>query len=116
MQPDPQSLIIGLIDAAIEHLCAARGAIVRGEHAQKARLLNRAVLIVRKVCAVLSREIGSSVAESVASLHDYIDRRLLCAMLDNDVISLDEARYVLHDVRCAWIFVPYETRAQRAQP
>jgi flagellar protein FliS len=116
VQPDPQSRIIDLVDAAIEHISAARGSIVRGEPAQKARLLNRAVMIVRDICTALSQEVGNVVAESVVSLQDYLDRRLLCAMLDNDVSALDEARYVLHDVRCAWIFIPYEARVKRAQP
>jgi flagellar protein FliS len=102
---DPHRLIVMLLDGALERISFARGCIARGDTAEKARLLNRAVSIVAELRASLNMQSGGSIAANLAELYDYICRQLLLANSSNSDPVLEEVSALLHEIRGAWLAI-----------
>jgi flagellar protein FliS len=111
---DPHGLIIMLLDGAMERIAAARGYMANSVHAEKGRLLGRAVAIVDELRISLDRTRGGELAENLEALYDYIGRQLMRANAENRPDLLDEVTGLLHEIRTAWIAIPAEARAARA--
>ena len=109
---DPHRLIVMLMDGALERIATARGCLIRGETADKARLLNRAVSIIGELRSSLDLKAGGQVAANLGELYDYMCRRLLKATAENRVELLDEVTKLLSDIRTAWVAIPNEARAK----
>jgi flagellar secretion chaperone FliS len=109
---DPHRLIVMLMDGALERISTARGCIVRGDTAEKARLLNRAVSIIGELRSSLDMQRGGQIAANLGELYDYMCRRLLKATSDNRVEMLDEVTKLLHEIRSAWIGIAPEARGR----
>jgi len=109
---DPHRLIVMLLDGALERISTARGCMTRGETAEKARLLNRAVSIIGELRSSLDLKTGGQIAANLGELYDYMCRRLLKATSDNRPEMLDEVMKLLHEVRGAWVAIPNEARAR----
>src|SRR5262245_663758 len=82
---DPHRLIVMLMDGALERITTARGCMARGETAEKARLLNRAISIVAELRSSLDMKAGGQIAMNLNELYDYMCRRLLQATSENRV-------------------------------
>jgi flagellar protein FliS len=109
---DPHRLIVMLMDGALERIATARGCLTRGETAEKARLINRAVSIIGELRSSLDLKTGGQIAANLGELYDYMCRRLLKATADNRVDMLDEVTKLLGDIRAAWVAIPNEARAK----
>lgn len=109
---DPHRLVVMLMDGAIERISAARGCMTRGETAEKARLLNRAVSIIGELRSSLDSKAGGPIAANLSELYDYMCRRLLKATAENRVEMLDEVSKLLNEIRTAWASIPNEARAR----
>jgi flagellar protein FliS len=109
---DPHRLIVMLMDGALERIATARGCLTRGETAEKARLLNRAVSIIGELRSSLDLKSGGQIAANLGELYDYMCRRLLKATAENRVEMLDEVTKLLGDIRTAWVTIPNEARAK----
>lgn len=109
---DPHRLIVMLMDGAIERISAARGCMTRGETAEKARLLNRAVSIIGELRSSLDPKAGGPIAANLSELYDYMCRRLLKATAENRVEMLDEVSKLLNEIRAAWASIPNEARTR----
>jgi len=107
---DPHRLIVMLMDGALERLHTARGCMARGETAEKARLINRAVSIIGELRNSLDLRAGGQMAANLGELYDYMGRRLLKATAENRVEMVDEVMKLLHDIRGAWVAIPSEAR------
>lgn len=108
---DPHRLIVMLMDGALERIQTARGCIARGDAAEKARLLNRAVSIVGELRGSLDMKNGGQIAVNLSELYDYMARRLLKATSENRVELLDEVSGLLNEIRSAWVsIVPQRAR------
>ena len=107
---DPHRPIVMLMDGALERISTARGCMARGDTAEKARLINRAVSIIGELRNSLDLEGGGQIAANLGELYDYMCRRLLKATAENRVEMLDEVSKLLHDIRSAWIAIPSEAR------
>lgn len=99
---DPHTLVTMLLDGAIERIVQARGALEHGMTARKGERIGKAIAIVDSLRASLDMEQGGEVAERLASLYDYMIRRLLHANLHNDAPALDEVSRLLKDVKAGW--------------
>ncbi|HKU15521.1 MAG TPA: flagellar export chaperone FliS [Steroidobacteraceae bacterium] len=107
---DPHRLIVMLMDGALERISTARGCMTRGETADKARLLNRAVSIIGELRSSLDPKSGGQIAANLGELYDYMCRRLLLANTENQAAMLDEVSKLLGDIRAAWVGIPSEVR------
>lgn len=99
---DPHRLVLLLIDGAIDRLVLAQGQIARGQIAQKAETLSRAMAIVDTLNANLDLERGGELAMNLRGLYDYMTRRLLEANLRSDVAILAEVTGLLKEIRAGW--------------
>jgi flagellar secretion chaperone FliS len=102
---DPHKLIVMLMDGALERISTARGCLARGEIAEKAKLLNRAVSIIGELRGSLDMAKGGALAANLAELYDYMCRRLLAASSENRAEWLDEVGSLLHEIRGAWLSI-----------
>ena len=109
---DPHRLIVMLLDGALERIATARGCMTRGDTAEKARLINRAVSIIGELRSSLDLNSGGPIAVNLGELYDYMCRRLLKATAENRVEMLDEVTKLLHEIRAAWVAIPNEARAR----
>jgi flagellar protein FliS len=109
---DPHRLIVMLMDGALERIATARGCMQRGDTAEKARLINRAVSIVGELRNSLDMKSGGQIAENLGELYDYMCRRLLKATSENRVEMLDEVSGLLQQIRSAWVAIPIEARSK----
>jgi flagellar secretion chaperone FliS len=107
---DPHRLIVMLMDGALERITTARGCLTRGETAEKARLINRAVSIIGELRSSLDLKGGGQIAANLGELYDYMCRCLLKATAENRVELLDEVAKLLHEIRTAWVAIPSEAR------
>ena len=103
MFASPHQLIVMLFDGACTAIRAARIHMEAGHIAEKGKSISKALDIVNNgLLAALDGERGGEVAGNLASLYEYIARRLLAANAQNDVGALDEAERLLDDIASAW--------------
>ena len=108
---DPHKLVVMLMDGALDKITTARGCMSRGEVADKARLLNRAVSIIGELRGSLDMSKGGTIANNLGELYDYMCRRLLTATSENRTELLDEVSTLMHEIRGAWMAI--DPKAQR---
>jgi flagellar protein FliS len=88
----------------------------RGDVTEKARLLNRTVSIVAELRGSLDLSAGGQIATNLSELYDYMNRRLMTALANNQLEPLDEVSKLLSDIRSAWVAIPQQARVRRAGP
>lgn len=98
----PHKLIEMCLAGALERIAIAKGAIQRGELAEKARRISAAIAIVEHLRLSLDRAAGGDLAANLDRLYDYIIRRLAQANAGNDPEALDEVRELLGQVKDGW--------------
>lgn len=113
---DPHRLIVMLMDGALERIATARGCMQRGETAEKARLLNRSIQIVAELRGSLDLSAGGQIATNLSELYDYMTRRLLSALANNQVELLDEVSKLLNEIRSAWVAIPAQAQKRPVTP
>jgi flagellar secretion chaperone FliS len=109
---DSHRLVLMLIDGALERIAMARGFMERGTHAEKSRLLHRAVAILDELRNSLDLDNGGELARNLDSLYEYMCRRLLQASTENRLTMLDEVSGLLTDIRGAWVAIPAGSRGR----
>ncbi|MCH8506840.1 MAG: flagellar export chaperone FliS, partial [Ectothiorhodospiraceae bacterium] len=82
---DPHRLIQMLMEGFLTRVAQARGAMERGQTADKGVEIGKAISIVEGLRVSLDMERGGELSESLASLYEYMQRRLLEANLHNDI-------------------------------
>lgn len=98
----PHRLTAMLFDGALTRIARAKGHMQRGELALKAETISAVVAIVGTLGGSLRREAAPDLVDRLASLYDYILRRLIAANLENRADYLDEAGRLLANVAEAW--------------
>ena len=105
----PHQLITMLLDGAMERIARAIGHIERQEVASKGECIGRAAGIVDYLLSSLDTEADEGrVSSNLASLYEYMLRRLTEANLRNDTAVLEEIRQLLGGLRDAWSAIPPE--------
>lgn len=108
---DPHQLVKMLMDGALDRLAQAKGAMQTGDVAAKGVLLSKAIQIVGGLESSLDARQGGDIAAHLASLYDYMQRRLLHVNLRDDMEALDEVATLMRELRSAWIEMPTQARA-----
>lgn len=99
---DPHQLVSLLLDGALDRIAQARGHIVHGNVPAKGAAISKAVAIVGELHNSLDHAVDPALSQRLASLYEYVTRRLLFAQLHDDLPALDEAARLLAPVREGW--------------
>ena len=113
----PHRLVSMLYQAVAGEIAAARGAMARGDIAEKGRAIGHAVRIVEEgLVAPLDVAAGGALAENLRDLYDYIVRRMTIANLKSDDAALADCATLVQTMRESWdaIAPQVEVRAQAA--
>jgi flagellar protein FliS len=105
---NPHRMVAMLFEGALDRISAAKGAIDRKEIAKKGELISKAIGIVDGLRATLNHQSGGDISANLASLYDYIERRLVTANATSDVAILDECHSLLAQVKSGWDQMPME--------
>jgi flagellar protein FliS len=99
---DPHQLTMLLLDGAIERINQARGCLAHRDLAGKATNVSKAMAIVGELRQSLDHQTGGELSQRLASLYDYISRRLLHAQAHNNDAALEESGRLLAPIRDSW--------------
>ena len=102
----PHQLITMLLDGAIERVTSAVGAMERGEIGATGESVGKAISIVDNLRVSLDQQKGGQISENLASLYEYMTRRLLEANATKDTAMLAEVASLLKEIKVAWDQVP----------
>ncbi|MDY0972714.1 flagellar export chaperone FliS [Siccibacter turicensis] len=103
MSASPHQLIVMLFDGAHSALVRARLFLEAGQMAEKGEALSKAINIIDNgLKAGLDMEAGGELSQNLASLYEYMVRRLLQANLRNDVDAISEVEGLLVNIADAW--------------
>ena len=99
----PHLLIKMLFDGLVQSLNAARGAMARGDIAEKGRQLGKAVRILEEgLKGGLDPVLGGELAANLGALYDYCVSRLTQANLRSDVAAVEEVLKLISPVAEGW--------------
>jgi flagellar secretion chaperone FliS len=107
----PHRLVQMLLQGALDRIAKAKGHLERKEIQQKGNQISSAIAIIDALRASLDSENGGKIAENLESLYDYMNRRLLKANIDNDVMKLDEVNQLINDIKGAWDAIPSDLQS-----
>ncbi|MCG8905906.1 MULTISPECIES: flagellar export chaperone FliS [Pseudomonas] len=101
-EASPHGLIQLLMQGGLERLAQARGAIERGQLAERGELISKAIGIVGGLREALNPEVGGELALNLDRLYAYMTERLLEANRNGDAAILDEVSGLLREVKSGW--------------
>lgn len=100
---DPLGLIVMLYDGAVQAIVRAEHHLASGEIEARGRYTSKAIDIVNQgLASSLDRRVGGDLAEGLASLYEYMSRRLFAANLSGDALIYAEVRQLLVELRESW--------------
>ncbi|ELY4256735.1 flagellar export chaperone FliS [Cronobacter sakazakii] len=103
MSAGPHQLVVMLFDGALSALVRARLFIEQGDTVAKGQALTKAINIIDNgLKAGLNMDIGGDLPRNLASLYEYMVRRLLHANLRNDVDAINEVETLMTNIADAW--------------
>ena len=102
LEAGPHRLIQMLLEGGLTRLAQARGAMERGQVAQKGELISKAIGIVGGLRQGLDVEKGGELAENLDRLYEYMTTRLMKANLENDPAIVEEVAELLREVKTGW--------------
>jgi flagellar protein FliS len=107
----PHRLIQMLLEGALGKIAVAKGAIGRGNIAEKGTHIGWASSIINGLRMSLDAEAGGQIATNLDALYEYMCRRLTDANKNNDIAALDEVSGLLREIKSAWDMIPDELRS-----
>jgi len=113
---DPHTLILMLMNGALDFMASAKGSMQRGAVDEKGRSLSRAIAIIDGLRASLDRSASAELTDNLDDLYDYMGRRLLHANLRDDTAAVDEVAGLLREIRSAWEAIPPDLRQRADAP
>ncbi|MBS5840105.1 MULTISPECIES: flagellar export chaperone FliS [Pseudomonas] len=103
-EASPHRLIQMLMEGALERMAQAKGAMARGDIAQKALLITKAIDIITGLRAGLREENtdDKEALRQLDSLYEYMTKQLTLANAKNDPELIDEVARLLITVKSGW--------------
>lgn len=113
----PHQLIVMLFDGALLSLATALIEMKAGNIAAKGRAISKAITIIEEgLRASLNKEAGGAIAQSLESLYEYMQSRLLQANVQNNPDFIGEVQQLLNDLRGAWVQINPQKPALATPP
>ncbi len=95
--------LVGLMLAGIrERLRLASACIEIGDLPRKGQAISEASLIIGQLDGSLDHAAGGEIADGLAALYDYSQRRLTEANVNNDATVVQEVDGLIADIEGAW--------------
>ncbi|WP_298440434.1 flagellar export chaperone FliS [uncultured Ferrimonas sp.] len=107
-EASPHKIVQMLLAGSMEKLLRAKLAIEQRQTAKKGELIGRTIEIVAHLQAALDHGQGGEVAGNLASIYDYIVRRLGEANVNDDTEILLEVVDLLKTIKEGWDAIPAE--------
>ena len=103
-EASPHRLIQMLMEGGLDRMAQAKGAMSRGDVAQKALLITKAIDIITGLRQGLDEEKAEDKAalQQLDSLYEYMTVRLTLANAQNDPEIIDEVARLLITVKSGW--------------
>lgn len=101
-ETDPHRLVQMLMEGALDRIAVAKGFMDRGEVAEKGRYISWAISIITGLRASLDKQAGGDIAQHLDDLYDYMERRLVRANAENNLILLDEVGTLMTQIKSGW--------------
>lgn len=103
-EASPHRLIQMLLEGGLDRLAQAKGAMSRGDVAQKCVLITKAIDIITGLRQGLDEEKAEDPAaiQQLDSLYEYMNTRLAQANASNDPEVIDEVARLLITVKSGW--------------
>lgn len=98
----PHRLIAMLYDGALERLAVALSGILHGNVSDKLRGIDSTQAILGHLYDILDYKAGGDIAMRLASLYEYMMRRLVHAKFRNDAEAVREVMSLLRTVKAGW--------------
>jgi len=98
----PHRLIAMLYDGALERLALALSGMAHGNFADKLRGIDSTQAILDHLRSVLDYKAGGAIAMRLASLYDYMMRRLVHAKIQDDAEAVKEVMELLRTIKAGW--------------
>lgn len=102
LDADPHRLIALMLSGARERARLAVACLERGDLLRKSQAISDASAIIGGLNGSLNHEAGGEIADGLAALYDYAQRRLLEANTGNQAAPLQEVDALLADIETAW--------------
>lgn len=112
----PEQLQLMLYDGAIRFALRGREALERQDYEGAFNGLERAQRIVLELHSGLRREVNPALVDQMASLYNFIYRRLVEATMERSVKAVDEAVRILRHQRETWTLLMDKLAKHRAGP
>lgn len=103
-EASPHRLVQMLMEGGLDRMAQAKGAMARGNIAQKGLMIGKAAEIIIGLRDGLSPEKTEDPAavEQLDSLYAYMTNRLMEANTSNDVAIIDEVSGLLETLKSGW--------------
>ncbi|WP_312507843.1 flagellar export chaperone FliS [Pseudomonas luteola] len=102
LEASPHRLVQLLMETGLTRLAQAKGAMVRGQVAEKGVLIGKAIDIIGGLREALDPEKGGKIALNLNDLYVYMTQRLIEANQHNDETKIDEVAKLLRTVKEGW--------------
>lgn len=99
----PHKLVSLLYGALVSEINCARGAVSRGDVAEKCRAIGKSIRIVDEgLRAPLDMQAGGAIAQNLRDVYDYLLARLTLANARSDAQMLAECAKLAETLRDGW--------------
>ena len=108
LDASPHRLVSLMLAGIRERLKLAAASMEVGDMPRKGQAISEASLIIGELDGSLDHSAGGEIADSLAALYDYSQRRLVEANLNNDVAVVQEVDGLIADIESAWLQIDPE--------
>lgn len=114
----PEQLQLMLYDGAIRFVTTGRDALVAKDYEGAFNGFDRAQRIILQLNSGLRREVHAELVDQIASLYNFVYRRLVDANSERDPAAADDALQILRHMRETWTLLLDKLAQERgaAQP
>ena len=102
LDASPHRLVSLMLAGIRERLRLASACIEIGDLPRKGQAISEASLIIGQLDGSLDHAAGGEIADGLAALYDYSQRRLTEANVNNDATVVQEVDGLIADIEAAW--------------